>query len=250
VPDYDFTAQRLYLDLPLAARTQCDAPATVHNYLLNVLRLRAGDVIHVFNGKDGEFRARLTDVSRRHVRLEIEAMVRTQTAPYEIDYAFAPLKQARLDYMVQKAVEMGAGRLTPVITNRTQARRLNLDRLRANIIEAAEQCGVLVIPEICEPVSLSTYLAGLPARRLLVFCDERAPVGSPNETLTHRAEDAVDGVSLIVGPEGGFDEGERASILKGSNVIRISLGPRILRADTAAVAALAVVQAALGDWRR
>ena len=247
--EYDFTAQRLFLDAPLAAGGQCDAPVTVHNYLLNVLRLRTGDVIHVFNGRDGEFRARLIDASRRIVRFRIEAQLRTQPALVDLDYAFAPLKQARLDYMVQKAVEMGAGSLTPVITNRSQVRRLNLERLRANIVEAAEQCGVLAIPEIHEPLGLSTYLARLPASRLLVFCDERAPVGSPIETLRSLADRAVEGFGLIVGPEGGFDESERTQILRQSNVVRISLGPRILRADTAAVAALAVVQSALGDWR-
>lgn len=247
--EYDFTAQRLYLDAPLAEGILCDAPSAVHNYLLNVLRLRAGDVIHVFNGREGEFRARLTDASRRLVRLRIEAQLRVQPALAHLDYAFAPLKQARLDYMVQKAVEMGAGSLSPVITNRTQVRRLNLERLRANVIEAAEQCGVLAIPEIHEPVGLSTYLAGLPASRLLVFCDERAPVGSPIETLGSLADRAFEGFGLIVGPEGGFDENERTQILRQSNVVRISLGPRILRADTAAVAALAAVQATLGDWR-
>ena len=247
--EYDFTAQRLYLDAPLAEGILCDAPSAVHNYLLNVLRLRAGDVIHVFNGREGEFRARLTDASRRLVRFRIEALLRMQPALADLDYAFAPLKQARLDYMVQKAVEMGAGRLTPVITNRTQVRRLNLERLRANVVEAAEQCGVLAIPEIHEPVGLSTYLAGLPASRWLVFCDERAPAGSPIETLGSLADRAAESLGLIVGPEGGFDESERTQILKRSNVVRISLGPRILRADTAAVAALAIVQAALGDWR-
>lgn len=249
VSEYDFTAQRLFVEAPLAAGTQCDAPATVHNYLLNVLRLRAGDVVHLFNGRDGEFRARLSEASRRHVRFGIEAQTRPQAALADLDYAFAPLKQARLDYMVQKAVEMGAGRLTPVITNRTQVRRLNLDRLRANVVEAAEQCGVLAIPVVAEPVGLSTYLAALPATRVLIFCDERAPPGSPIETLAAIAGRADSGVSLIVGPEGGFDDGERASLMRAPNVARISLGPRILRADTAAVAALAMVQATLGDWR-
>lgn len=248
--EYDFTAQRLFLDVPLKAGEECAAPASVHNYLLNVLRLRVGDAIHVFNGREGEFRARLSEASKRQVRLRIEERLRAQTASADLDYGFAPLKQARLDYVVQKAVEMGAGRLTPVITNRTQVRRLNLERLRANVIEAAEQCGVLAIPETVEPVSLSTYLAGLPAARLLVFCDERAEVANPAAALAERADTASAGVSVIIGPEGGFDDAERAQLLRAPNVVRLSLGPRILRADTAAVAALAVVQATLGDWRR
>ena len=157
--------------------------AEAQNYLLNVLRLRQGDAILVFNGRDGEWRATIDMVSKRAAALRVEQRLREQTAPGDLDYAFAPLKQARLDYMAQKATEMGASRLTPVLTKRTQMRRVSAHRLRANAIEAAEQCGLLTIPETLEPVELDRYLAGLEPQRLLVFCDEDAPVTNALATL-------------------------------------------------------------------
>jgi 16S rRNA (uracil1498-N3)-methyltransferase len=190
-------------------------------------------------------------VSRRATLLRVERRLREQGAPTNIHYAFAPLKQARLDYMVQKATEMGASRLTPVLTKRAQLRRVSAHRLRANAIEAAEQCGLLTIPETVEPVELERYLAELDPQRLLVFCDEDAPITDALAPLRCKCIEwgARPPLAVLIGPEGGFDETERASILRCSNVVRISLGPRILRADTAAVAALALVQATLGDWR-
>ncbi len=213
-----------------------------------MLRLREGDAILIFNGRDGEFRARLEMTGKRAARLRVEEQTRPQEKSGEVDYAFAPLKQARLDYMAQKAAEMGAGRLSPVLTRRTQLRRVNCERIRANVIEAAEQCGLLSLPEVREPVELTDYLASFPDERVLVFCDEDAPRGDPFDILrAHPSQSCA--VSLLVGPEGGFDPAERKLILTKSNVLRISLGPRILRADTAAVAALAVIQTAFGDWR-
>ncbi len=241
---YDFAAQRLFIDAPLAAGGLLTPPAESLNYLLNVLRLREGEAILLFNGRDGEWRARLEKVSRRAATLRVEEQSRSQEAAGDLEYAFAPLKQARLDYMAQKAVEMGAARLAPVITRRTQARRVNTDRLRANAIEAAEQCGVLTLCEVAEAMDLEQFLARFPAARLLVFCDEDADVADPIAAL--RAAPAHAGVTLLIGPEGGFDAKERETILQRPNIVRLSLGPRILRADTAAVAALALVQAALG----
>ncbi len=220
-------------------------PPDALNYLLNVLRLREGDAILLFNGRDGEFLAHLTAVTRRAAILRVERLLRPQTPLADLDYCFAPLKQARLDYMAQKATEMGAGRLVPVITNRTQVRRVNSARLRANAVEAAEQCGVLAVPEASEAVDLADFLVSFPEKRLLVFCDEDAPIANPVTALSGRSGE---GVSVLIGPEGGFDEQERAAIARLSNVARLSLGPRVLRADTAAVAALAIVQAAIGDW--
>lgn len=246
VLDEDFTARRLFIEMPLNEGADIAPPDAALNYLLNVLRLRESATILVFNGRDGEFLARLHSIGRRAARLKVETQVRVQTPRADFDYCFAPLKQGRLDYMVQKATEMGAGRLAPVITNRTQVRRLGHERLVANVIEAAEQCGVLAIPEVVGPVSLPTFLAGFSPTRLLVFCDERAPIADPVRAL---AESGGEGVSVLVGPEGGFDDMERAAIQRLPNVVALSLGPRILRADTAAVAALAVVQATLGDWR-
>jgi 16S rRNA (uracil1498-N3)-methyltransferase len=161
---------------------------------------------------------------------------------------FAPLKHARLDYMVQKAVEMGVSSLQPVLTRFTHVSRVNGERMRANVIEAAEQCGILSIADVAEPVPLDRYLSRRKERRLLVFCDEAADVTNPLQALG-AAQTAVDGIDLLIGPEGGFAEEERAILLRQPRTLRLSLGPRILRADTAGVAALALVQAALGDWR-
>ncbi len=242
---YDFSAQRLFVEESLASGATFVPPPEALNYLLNVLRLREGEPILLFNGRDGEYLAHLAGATRRSAKLRVERRVREQAQRADLDYCFSPLKQARLDYMAQKATEMGAGRLVPVITNRTQVRRVNLARLRANAIEAAEQCGVLAVPEALDAADLSDFLSGLPTGRLLVFCDEDAPIANPLKALSERSGQ---GVSVLVGPEGGFDEKERAAILRLSNVARISLGPRVLRADTAAVAALTVVQAAIGDW--
>ena len=244
---YDFAAQRLFVDAPLAPAARIAPPAEALNYLRNVLRMREGDAIIVFNGRDGEWRAHLAEVTRRSAVLAIDEKLREQTAPGDIHYAFAPLKQARQDYMAQKAAEMGASRLIPVITRRTQARRVNEARLRANVIEAAEQCGVLTLADVDAAVDLPDFLAALEPRRLLVFCDEDAGVADPSAAL--RGVPPHEGVVVLIGPEGGFDAGERAQILQHPTLARLSLGPRILRADTAAVAALALVQTHFGDWR-
>ena len=244
--DDDFNARRLFVESSLAEGDEIVPSDAAVNYLLNVLRLREGDRILVFNGRDGEFRAHLHAVSRRAARLRIGIRTRMQTPHADLDYCFAPLKQGRLDYMAQKATEMGASRLVPVIANRTQVRRVGNARIVANVIEAAEQCGVLAVPAVAEAVSLSSFLASFPPTRLLVFCDEQAPIADPMRALAGRVGA---GTSVLVGPEGGFDDAERTAIRRLPNVVALSLGPRILRADTAAVAALAVVQAALGDWR-
>lgn len=243
---YDFAAQRLFVEAPLAPGAEVAPSAEALNYLLNVLRMREGDALLVFNGRDGEYRARLRQTTRRSATLIVEERARAQTPRADLDYCFAPLKQARLDYMAQKATEMGAGRLVPVITRRTQVRRVNVARLRANATEAAEQCGILAVPEVAEAVELDDFLARFPEGRLLAFCDEDAEIASPFDAL--RRASAAAGVSVLIGPEGGFDPAERDKIARLSNVARLSLGPRILRADTAAVAALTIVQAAIGDW--
>jgi 16S rRNA (uracil1498-N3)-methyltransferase len=157
---------------------------------------------------------------------------------------FAPLKHARLDYVVQKAVEMGASVLQPVITQHTQVSRVNLERMRANVIEAAEQCGVLNIAGVTEPSPLTAFLASRDARRLLVFCDESADEADPIAAL--KAAPPHAGIDVLIGPEGGFTEAERLALLEQGTVVRLSLGPRILRADTAGVAALALIEAAFG----
>ncbi|HLJ71058.1 MAG TPA: 16S rRNA (uracil(1498)-N(3))-methyltransferase [Roseiarcus sp.] len=244
----DFTSPRLFLDAALAEGARLPLGREHANYLLNVLRLGDGARVLVFNGRDGEFAASLESASRKSAALVVGARIRPQESAPDLDYLFAPLKHARLDYMAQKAVEMGARRLRPVMTRRTQASRVNLDRLRANAIEACEQCGVIWIPEIIGETPLEKALAQWPAERLLIFCDEEAPLSDPLEALSEAGERGRP-LALLIGPEGGFDEEERAAILRLPHVLRLSLGPRILRADTAAVAALALIQARLGDWR-
>lgn len=252
MPRYDFRTPRLFVEAPLGEGAALALSREQANYLGNVLRLKDGEPVLVFNGRDGEWRARLAGAGRKAARLELTERVREQTAAHDLHYLFAPLKHARLDYMVQKAVEVGVTRLAPIIMAHTQAERVNLARMRANAIEAAEQCGVLNIPEIAEPAKFESLTRGWEPDRLLVFCDEEAGVKDPVEALSAALGGGTAGslhVSVLIGPEGGFAEGERAALLKLPNVVRLALGPRILRADTAAVAALTLVQAVLGDWR-
>lgn len=241
----DFTKHRLYSEAPLKVGAMLELARDQANYLLNVLRLRAGDTILVFNGRDGEWLCAVRAEGRKQASLEALEQTRPQPLAPDLLYLFAPLKHARLDYVAQKAVEMGAGALHPVLTRFTQVSRLNLDRLGANAIEAAEQCGILTLPEIRAEQPLAAALAGLEPERLLVFCDEAQEPQSPIAALQKAPRGPL---AVLIGPEGGFDESERALILQRERVLRLSLGPRILRADTAAVAALAVVQATLGDW--
>lgn len=245
---HDFAATRLFVVGPLAEGARLAASPDQVNLLVNVLRLAEGTPVLVFDGASGEWRARIEKRGKRELNLLVEARTREQTVPTAVHLLFAPLKHARLDYMAQKAVEMGAARLTPVLTRRTQVARLNLDRLNANAIEAAEQCGVLSIPEVDDLAPLDKALARLEPDRLLVFCDEDAPPAKPIEALAAHGPPGRP-LAVLIGPEGGFAPQERAMLATRQNAIRLSLGPRILRADTAAVAALAIVQAALGDWR-
>ena len=246
MPRHDFAAQRLFVEADLAAGAAIACTYAQANYLRNVLRLEPGDPILVFNGRHGEWRAELTEAGKRAVQLTVREAVRPQEVGPDIDYLFAPLKRARLDYMVEKATEMGVARLRPVLTRRTTPERVNTERMRAHAIEAAEQCGILRIPEVFAPERLDRVVAGWDPKRPLVFCDEAAEETCPFTALA-RLEPGPIGV--LIGPEGGFDEAERELLSTQPFVTRISLGPRILRADTAAVAALALVNAALGDWR-
>jgi 16S rRNA (uracil1498-N3)-methyltransferase len=244
--NYDFKAQRLFISASLEAGAEIAADRGQANYLLNVLRLKPGDKILVFNGHDGEWRARVADAGRKACLLMIEEQVRPQTPAPNLEYLFAPLKQARLDYMVQKVVEMGAGRLRPVLTRHTQVARVNAGRMQANAVEAAEQCGILTIPQIDALRPLAQVLADWDHKRRLIFCDEKAPVTAPAEALIRLPRGPA---AVLIGPEGGFSAEERDDLLARPYVTALSLGPRILRADTAAVAALALVQATIGDWR-
>lgn len=241
---HDFSSQRLFVEPDLVAGVEIMCEGNQANYLINVLRLREGERICVFNGRDGEWQAALSSIRKRDCRLVVSEQVRPQATGPDIDYLFAPLKHARLDYMVQKATEMGVRRLRPVITRRTVAGRVNLDRMASNAIEAAEQCGILQIPEVMAAAKLEAALANWDSARMLVFCDEAAPNVNPAEALSHIGHAAP--VAILIGPEGGFDPAERDLLLRQPYTIAISLGPRIMRADTAAVAALAVLNAVHG----
>ncbi len=241
---HDFSSQRLFVEPQLAQGAEIVCEGQQANYLLNVLRLRDGDRLRLFNGRDGEWEAELSGVRKRDCRFVVGACVRPQVAGPDVEYLFAPLKHARLDYMVQKAVEMGVRRLRPVITRRTVAERVNLDRMRANVIEAAEQCGILHLAEVLAPVKLEAALAAWDGGRRLVFCDEGAETASAVGQLAGLSAGAP--VAVLIGPEGGFDPAEREALLRQPYTLAVSLGPRILRADTAAVAALALVNAVHG----
>jgi len=242
----NFRLQRLFVDSPLSADTRHEVSSEQFNYLANVLRLEAGAKVLVFNGRDGEWLAEITFPSRKKIVLQPIEQTRPQPETSDLHYLFAPLKVGRLDYLVQKAVEMGAGTMQPVMTQHVQGKITNLDRLRANVTEAAEQCGVLSIPEVCEPRKLAEILERWSEDRRIIFCDEGDEGQNPLPILAKITEKKL---ALLVGPEGGFSEEERSLLRSLPFVTAIPLGPRILRADTAAVAALAVIQAAIGDWK-
>lgn len=246
MPSHDFTAQRLFVEAPLSERAEIACDAGQANYLVNVLRFAEGREILLFNGRDGEWRATLTGTRKRGCTLTVGERVREQTPPGDLHYVFAPLKRSRLDYMVQKAVEMGVTRLRPALTRRTVADRVNLERMRANAIEAAEQCGTLNVPVIDESARLDAILSAWDESRQLVFCDERADGMAPLDALAALKPGPM---AVLIGPEGGFAPEEREALRARPFTIVLPLGPRIMRADTAAVAALALVNAVAGDWR-
>lgn len=241
----NYRMQRLFVPDDLSADAEFDASPAQSHYLSNVLRLGEGAELLVFNGRDGEWLAKLSAKTKKAVRLRAIEQTRPQPEKPDLIYCFAPLKQGRLDYLVQKAVEMGAGVLQPVATQHTQVAKPGIERLRGNVVEAAEQCGILAVPEVEEIVRLDRLLAGWDRDRRLIFCDEDADTNNPLSKLSSLSEKKL---GLLVGPEGGFSDDERRMLRALPFVTAIPLGPRILRADTAAVAALAVIQATIGDW--
>ncbi|WP_337266187.1 16S rRNA (uracil(1498)-N(3))-methyltransferase [Oryzifoliimicrobium ureilyticus] len=242
----NFRMQRLFVDSNLGPETAIEASAEQYNYLANVLRLENDREILTFNGRDGEWRTRLSFPTRKRLLLIPVEQIRPQPAASDLHYLFAPLKIGRLDYLVQKAVEMGAGHLQPVMTQHVQGRINSLEKITANVIEAAEQCGILSIPSVAQPAKLTDLLDGWDRARRIIFCDEGEESQNPLPSLAQIQERKL---ALLVGPEGGFSFEEREQLRNLPFVTAIPLGPRILRADTAAVAALAVVQATIGDWR-
>lgn len=241
--------QRLYVEAGLSAGLTLELDKPQANYLGTVLRQKPGRQIVVFNGRDGAWLAEIVEISRKSAAIRLIELSAAQPAPADLWYGFAPLKSARLDYVVQKATEMGATRIQPVITAHTQIATLKMDRLRANVIEAAEQCEVLQVPDMMDATGLTGLIRMWPdlhGDRVLIFADEDEAAASPIEKLsTLKGKRA----GVLIGPEGGFSEEERALLKAQPFVFPISLGPRILRADTAAVAALALVQSIIGDWR-
>ncbi len=237
---------RLFIETPMAPGTEIALDKEQTNHLVNVLRRGAGDQCVVFNGQDGAYLADIVQAGKKLVTLTLSEQIEPQTQPNDLWFGFAPIK--RLDYEIQKATEMGAGIIQPVITQFVQNTRLNTDKLRAHTIEAAQQCEVLSIPRLWPATDMTSLLREWPENhgdRVLIFCDEAAASSSPIETLK-----TLEGrrLGLLVGPEGGFSPHEREALLAADFVVPVSLGPRILRADTAAVAALALIQAVAGDW--
>ncbi|HEY2837165.1 MAG TPA: 16S rRNA (uracil(1498)-N(3))-methyltransferase [Rhizomicrobium sp.] len=216
------------------------------HYLLHVLRAGAGDRVLVFNGRDGEWQAEIASAAKRGIVLSMRQQTLPQTAVPDLWLVFAPVKKTPSDYLVQKATELGAAKLHPVFTRRTIVSRINEERLLANAVEAAEQSARLSVPEIGAPLALEKLLAAWPKERRLFFCDEGGDTGP----LAEAARDAGEApAAILTGPEGGFDPAERETLRALPFVTPVSLGPRILRADTAALAALAIWQSVRGDWR-
>ncbi len=241
----NYTMQRLFIGVPLSEGQPIAASPEQFNYLANVLRMGEGAQVLLFNGRDGEWKATLGFAGKKKLSLTPTEQTRPQPPHPDLHFLFAPLKVGRLDYLVQKAVEMGAGTIQPVLTQHTQVQKVGIDRLQANVIEAAEQCGILSVPIVHEPAKLDALLSGWDASRRIIFCDEDAATNNPLGKLGSIRDNRL---AVLIGPEGGFSEPERQTLRSLPFVTAIPLGPRILRADTAAVAALAVVQAIIGDW--
>jgi 16S rRNA (uracil1498-N3)-methyltransferase len=236
---------RLFVEAPLGEGARVVPDEAQTHYLLNVMRTKVGDTVRLFNGGDGEWLASVADVAKRSCTLVCRKALALQSHVPDIWLVFAPIKKTPVDYVVQKATELGVRRLQPVFTRRTIVTRVNLERMRANAIEAAEQSERLDVPEIGEPQSLHALLAGWPENRAIVFCDEAGEAPPIASALAGMGRGAA---AILTGPEGGFDAEERETIRARPNVVAVSLGSRILRADTAALAALAVWQSVRGDW--
>ncbi len=239
------TNVRLFVDAALGAAQSVVLSRGQAHYLFSVMRLEPGDSIAVFNGRDGEWRAEIMEAGKKGGTLDVTHQSAPQTEPPDLWLLFAPIKKARTDFIVEKATELGARRIMPVRTRYTNAERVRTERLRAHAVEAAEQCGGTFVPEIAPVANLGELLGDWPDDRRILFCDENE-AGKGQRPPT---DAGTGGWAILIGPEGGFAPEERATLQGLPMVSTISLGPRILRADTAAVAALALWQAEFGDWR-
>ena len=251
---------RLFIDAPLAENAAAPLSAEQAHYLRNVLRRKEGDEVLLFNGMDGEFAAEIAELKKKGGLVKISAQTRPQKNEPDLVLYFAPVKRGPLETIAQKAVELGAASLTPVLTERTVATRINIERLQSIAIEAAEQCGRMSAPRVKEAVALIKLLDNWPADRRLMFCDEAGDDeikewggdegrAAPALEALKNERKKSDSWAILIGPEGGFTSSERAALRGKDFVTPVTLGPRVLRADTAAVAALTLWQAALGDWR-
>ena len=244
----NYKLQRLFVRSPLSAGVATPLDETQAHYILTVLRKEDGAEILAFNGADGEWLCRIARDGKKRALLHPQSQSRPQPAPSQLRFLFAPLKVGRLDFLVEKATEMGAGTIEPVLTAFTQNRHVSMDKLQRWALEAAEQCGVLAVPAIAEPKTIESVIAGWDANVPLIFCDEDSPFDNPLAALSSLKCEHGKQVAILVGPEGGFSDEERSMLRKRPFVTAIPLGPRILRADTAAIAALTLVQAVIGDW--
>ncbi len=245
------TRQRLYLDTALHPDMQVTLGRDQSHYLVTVLRMSAGDEVLLFNGRDGEFCAVIDDAHKKSATLNITTQTRLQDPAPELMLAFAPIKKARIDFIAEKATELGVGVLQPIITDFTQTSRVNIGRLDANAIEAAEQTGRTSLMQINDPISIIQLLEDWPPERHIIFCDEDC-AGSPEFAMADRLRSGKDlgqNVAIFIGPEGGFSPRERDLISDHPSAISVSLGTNILRADTAMLAALAIWQATVGEWK-
>ena len=240
---------RLFVEAVLGPGAKVALTDAQAHYITRVMRARIGDHLLVFNGKDGEWRAEIAEAKKHGAILLCEAQTEPQADVPDLWLVFAPIKKTPADYVAQKATELGVRVLQPVLTHRTIARRVNTDRLRANAIEAAEQSGRLSVPEIREPLALKSLLRSWPKDRRIIFCDESGDAAPIADALA-AAKGEGPSWAVLTGPEGGFDPDERALLRANAFVVPVALGPRIMRADTASLAALALFQALVGDWRR
>lgn len=237
------SAPRLFVEAPLAEGAEVRIAGAQAHYLLNVMRLKPGGSVKLFDDATGEWLGEASALGKRDVLLRIVGKLRERESVPDLWLCAAPIRKGRIDWVAEKACELGVARLVPVLTRRAVVEKVNTERLRVHMIEAAEQCGRTALPEVAEPVTLAALLKNWPADRTLFFADEEG--GAPALEAMRAASGPA---AILIGPEGGFDPQERDAIRALSRAVGISLGPRILRADTAAAAAVSLWMAAAGDW--
>lgn len=243
------TKIRLYVDMPLQQEVVVELPKDQAHYLHTVMRVAVGSIVLLFNGRDGGWQSKIVEISKKTVLLLPMLCIESQSAPPDVWLVFAPIKKGRLDYMVEKATEMGVAKIVPMATEFTNFSKVKIEKMQANAVEAAEQCERLDVPEVTEIQSLKTLLKTWPEGRHIMFCDESFSDITALEALLSVDKKATKKPwAIFIGPEGGFSETERTLIKARPETTVVSLGPRILRADTAAVVAMSLWQTALGDW--